>query len=235
MIEASHMLIALFAGHFLVDFFNPSTWAAKTPRVSTPDLLWALIHAVMAAAITQLFLMSPLDTLIAGVLVGSGHCLTLQLTASLDEHQASAIGESARLLILLGIWLAFAEIDWMNAWQHIDLFQVSVVVLAYLLILKPTSTLVRFILRPWVRQMDSSGDNSLVKAGAMIGYLERILILSFLLLGEYVAIGFVLALKAAYRFHEAEETAKAEYMLMGTFLSFALTLVVGVGARYVIT
>lgn len=102
---------------------------------------------------------------------------------------------------------------------------------AYALILWPSSQLVRAVLRPWIDKLPRDGDSSLVNAGAMIGYLERILILSFVLLDEYTAVGFVLALKAAYRFKDTGDHPQAEYMLMGTFLSLVITLAVGTAAK----
>jgi hypothetical protein len=53
--------------------------------------------------------------------------------------------------------------------------------------------------------------------------------LTFILLHEYTAVGFVLALKAAYRFKDTGEHLQAEYLLVGTFLSLAITLAVGLG------
>lgn len=73
-----------------------------------------------------------------------------------------------------------------------------ILVPAYLLVWLPASWLVKRLLKPWIDQIQSGASPTLVNAGAMIGYLERFLILTFVLLGEYTAMGFVLALKAAY-------------------------------------
>ncbi len=107
--------------------------------------------------------------------------------------------------------------------------------LAYVLVLKPSSILIRRILRPWLMQIPDNNDGSLAKAGAMIGYLERVLILTFLLLGNDSAIGLVLALKAAYRFKDTEKPHKAEYMLMGTFLSLTITLGIGLAMQWALS
>jgi len=58
--------------------------------------------------------------------------------------------------------------------------------------------------------------------------------LTFILLQEYTAVGFILALKAAYRFKDTGNHPQAEYMLVGTFLSLATTLVIGLTATYLI-
>ena len=112
---------------------------------------------------------------------------------------------------------------------------VSILVTAYLLVSLPASWLVKRLLKPWIEQIRSGATPTLVNAGAMIGYLERFLILTFILLGEYTAMGFVLALKAAFRFKDTGDHTQAEYMLMGTFLSLAITLAVGLSANWLLS
>lgn len=53
----------------------------------------------------------------------------------------------------------------------------------------------------------------------MIGMLERIFIYSFAISGQYTAIGFILTAKGVVRYHEFEDRAFAEYVLIGTLLS----------------
>ena len=75
----------------------------------------------------------------------------------------------------------------------------------------------------------SSPDNKTanVHAGAMIGILERWLILIFLLAGQYEPIGFLVAAKSIIRYKEAD-TSTTEYVLTGTLFSIALAVICGV-------
>ncbi|MFN3162915.1 MAG: hypothetical protein ACE37N_05420 [Pseudohongiellaceae bacterium] len=107
---------------------------------------------------------------------------------------------------------------------------IPVLVAAYLLLLHPASWFIKTVLKRWIEQLPQNS-TSLISAGAMIGFLERFLMLTFILLEEYTAVGFVLALKAAYRFKDTAEHPQAEYMLMGTFLSLTVTLIVGLAAK----
>lgn len=122
----------------------------------------------------------------------------------------------------------------MNDITGFELLPVLVIGLAYLLVLFPASFLIKTLLKPWIDQIRNTSSASLVNAGAMIGYLERLLILTFVLLNEFTALGFILALKAAYRFKDTGDHIQAEYMLMGTFLSLAITLAVGLGAKFLV-
>lgn len=63
--------------------------------------------------------------------------------------------------------------------------------------------------------------------GRVIGMLERILLFSFVLQGQYGAIGFILAAKAFTRFKALDDRPFAEYVLIGTLLSASLALATG--------
>jgi hypothetical protein len=63
--------------------------------------------------------------------------------------------------------------------------------------------------------------------GRVIGILERMLLYSFILQGQYGAIGFILAAKAFTRFKALDDRPFAEYVLIGTLLSACLALAVG--------
>ena len=64
--------------------------------------------------------------------------------------------------------------------------------------------------------------------GRVIGLLERTLIYSFVLSGQFGAIGFTLAAKGFTRFKELENRGFAEYVLIGTLLSSSIAMAAGV-------
>ena len=51
----------------------------------------------------------------------------------------------------------------------------------------------------------------------------------FVVIGQYEAIGFIIAAKSILRFKDTD-TAKTEYVLAGTFLSFGIALLCGLMA-----
>jgi hypothetical protein len=66
--------------------------------------------------------------------------------------------------------------------------------------------------------------------GAIIGALERTLVLTFVLAGNYGAIGLVLAGKGLLRYPEikgSQDQKMAEYILVGTMLSLIWAVAVG--------
>jgi hypothetical protein len=70
-----------------------------------------------------------------------------------------------------------------------------------------------------------------VARGRMIGALERALALTLILLGEYAAVGWIIAAKSLARFKALEDREFAEYFLIGTLASFLLAVLAGVGIR----
>jgi len=74
----------------------------------------------------------------------------------------------------------------------------------------------------------------LPSAGKYIGWVERILILTFIVGGYETAVGFLLAAKALVRYPEIQEDTRghfAEYFLVGTLTSVGLALIAGMAVN----
>jgi hypothetical protein len=81
---------------------------------------------------------------------------------------------------------------------------------------------------------DAKSTTAKLDASAWIGILERILIVIFILMSQVAAIGFLVAAKSIFRFSETQKDGnkKAEYFLLGTLVSFAFAVVVGIAIKY---
>ena len=94
--------------------------------------------------------------------------------------------------------------------------------------LKPSSILLGTFIAKWTPKENDK--NSLPNAGSWIGYLERVLILTFMLVGCMEGIGFLLAAKSVFRFGEltkAKEVKITEYVMIGTLSSFTIAILLG--------
>jgi len=74
--------------------------------------------------------------------------------------------------------------------------------------------------------------NGLEKGGALIGTLERALIFLLVFLHQPAGIGFLVAAKSILRFEEARKQELAEYVLIGTLLSFTLAIALASATRW---
>ena len=68
--------------------------------------------------------------------------------------------------------------------------------------------------------------DGLKNGGRLIGQLERALIFLLIMIGQPGGIGFLVAAKSILRFEEAKKQPLAEYVLIGTLLSFSLAIAV---------
>ncbi|MFA4947279.1 MAG: hypothetical protein WC674_02080 [Candidatus Krumholzibacteriia bacterium] len=73
--------------------------------------------------------------------------------------------------------------------------------------------------------------------GRVIGCLERTLIFLFIMVGQPIAIGFLITAKSVFRFGEIKEGTnrmEAEYIIIGTLCSFTTGLIVSYLTREVL-
>lgn len=100
-----------------------------------------------------------------------------------------------------------------------------------LLALKPANILILLILETCKVNINptKNDEHGNFHSGELIGWLERGLILVFVIMSQYEAIGFLIAAKSILRFSEASKgDEKSEYVLTGTLLSLAIALCLGI-------
>lgn len=237
------LLIALFLAHFLLDFpLQPERWVQEryNRHAAAPTLyLHTAAHGVATGMCFLLFGASAGIAVTLGAVIFLTHYITdlIKSFSHRDSLIAFVVDQLAHWILLIAVWQYYTEIPALNALlQLLATSHVLLIITAYVIVLLPTSIVVSLCLAPWlkgIRHIENE-DDSLAKAGAMIGYLERLLILTFVLVNEYTAIGFVLALKTAFRFKDTEDRRKAEYMMMGTFLSFSITIGLGLLVKHLL-
>ena len=110
------------------------------------------------------------------------------------------------------------------------------VIVSYLLAIFPAGWIIGFFLNRFEDQVELG--KGLKSAGKYIGWLERFLIVTFIWAGELSAIGFLIAAKSIFRFGEIKDKQDrklAEYILIGTLLSFSLALSVAFIFKWIST
>lgn len=104
---------------------------------------------------------------------------------------------------------------------------------AYVLVWWPAGYFIQWLTEPWQRAWQAQAEG-LPRAGRWIGYLERSLVLTFVLLDALSAIGFLITAKSILRFGEISDPANrkgAEYILIGTLISFLWAIGLGLAVR----
>jgi hypothetical protein len=101
--------------------------------------------------------------------------------------------------------------------------------------------LVGILVKPFLREIEGAEQTlktesrGLQNGGKCIGQLERLLILFFILTGQPAGVGFLITAKSILRFGEIKDgrgRKEAEYIIIGTMLSFAWALAVACCTQY---
>jgi hypothetical protein len=74
-------------------------------------------------------------------------------------------------------------------------------------------------------------------AGKWIGYIERVMIFVFFIFNQPAAIAGIMAIKTAFRFNDLKDdndSARSEYIMIGTFISFFITMIIAATAKFAI-
>jgi hypothetical protein len=236
------VLIPFLLMHIICDFYlQPNRWveAKKEHTYRSPELYFhSLLHGVALLVPAIALGIGWRSTACLVAIVAISHFvidLWKVTTRNSDKFSYFVIDQSLHVSILVAIAFHMADgvtID--TVLQHERFSDGVMVVFAYLLILKPTSVVVASVLRKHPIS-DTGRDNNtsvsgLIAGGELIGYLERVLILTFTLVGSYAAVGFVLAAKSIFRFGElnkSNDRSITEYVLIGSLVSVVITTLVG--------
>ncbi|AHF15076.1 DUF3307 domain-containing protein [Niabella soli] len=232
------LFIKLLLAHLLGDFvLQPTSWVEEKERkrYKSPKLyLHALIHFGLILLVT----MDP-QYLLPAVVITLSHLLIDAAKLQFQNKKNQRILFIADQVLHLAVLAAAAYLATptqpasslsITQWNSFLIIATGVAFLT-----TPVSVIVRIVLSKWAPataiRTDVIETKSLQHAGMMIGYLERILVLIFILQGQWSAIGFLVTAKSVFRFSDlkmGQDRKLTEYILIGTLLSFGIAIVTGI-------
>lgn len=235
------LLFRLLIAHALSDFiFQRSKWVENKEKRKIGSI-YLYIHVLITFVLTYIALGS-WQPLWIPLTIGISHLIIdgtkLYIKKTIWRF---LIDQLLHIGVILFCWLQFTgqfsilgrEINF--GWNSSEIL---VYVAAYILVTMPTSILIYELTRKWDVEVNrNNSDKSLENAGKWIGIVERILVLTFTLLGKFEPIGFLMAAKSVFRFGDltgATERKRTEYVLIGTLLSFAISVIVGLLTKQII-
>ncbi len=236
-IQQLDLLLRLIIAHLLADFAFQTDSMVKGKQSGLKSYYFYL-HLAIVGLLAYLFLANWTNWRVPLVIMLLHGVIDLtKLSVNKDNFWAYAIDQLAHFFSLVFIWLLIIE---NTLWQFINyLFEWSdqtlITIVAYLLISLPSGILVGYLTKSW---QDDLGTDSLKNAGKWIGIIERVLILTFILVNQWAPIGFLLAAKSVFRFgdlRESKDQKRTEYILIGTLLSFTVAIVTGISVQWFIT
>lgn len=229
------LFLNLLLGHLIGDFVLQTDGLCKKKREKGLKSWPMWIHPMIVTGLTWL-LFGSWYFVWGAVITFASHLLIDTMKSRLErkeKHVWYFVADQVLHLLVIGL------ICWMYSenWHQFEwipgeyILTGPAVLCAVLICVKPANILIKGIF-DWykieVPVSEKKNGNDLKNAGALIGSVERLIILILMLLGQYEAVGFVVAAKSLMRFKDSEG-AKAEYVLVGTLLSLCVAMICAMG------
>jgi len=236
------LILLQFLAHLLADYiFQSPGWSNGKGR--KPFTKYHVYHVLVVFACSWFLSFDP-GYLVAAVALTVIHLFTDILKSYLViRAKKTGINKNyfftdqlIHLFFLVIIPVAYVEWHGINFTAEFSLKTIAVVT-AFVFCTKPANIVVKNILTAFViaipteehpfvvKPEDQNTEKSLPNAGKLIGIMERVLTLALILVGQYGAVGLIIAAKSILRF---KDTQMNEYILVGTLLSFGLAVLPGI-------
>jgi hypothetical protein len=232
------LLLRLIMAHLVADFLLQRECWVRQRFQKKWGSVWLYAHGGVAAALAYL-LAGYWNALWLPLAIFTSHVLLDGLKAQgEDDCRAFLLDQAGHFLGILAIWIFLAGAN-VAILSDFLLFLSSnrkfwILILSYFCAAWPAGFCIGKITSVWRKELEEKTSQGLAKAGLWIGCMERILILTFVLLNRFEAIGFLIAAKSVFRFGEIylpECRKEAEYILIGTMISFIIAIGLGILVR----
>lgn len=229
------LLLRLLIAHIIADFVFQTKSKIKERKQKKWRSPWLYIHcltyatlvSLAAGALDQIYWILPAAF--------TTHLIIDGIKANFEDNAlVFVLDQLLHVIILLILWeilvsLPLSEISAAvhNIWNS---SQILLIVVGYLIILWPTGFFIGKLTSTLRAHIESDGQAGLDEAGFWIGCLERLFVYSLVLTHQLAAISILIGVKSIYRFgaiRETERRKEAEYILIGTLISFAAAMAIG--------
>lgn len=232
------VLLQLLLAHVLTDFVFQSNKMVEHKRKHKAKSWYLYVHSALAGVLTYLFIQQWSVLLIPIVISITHFFIDLwKLHQKKDNLVYFIIDQCLHLLVIVMAWIYLTQsLDVvLTIVKNLAFSQKFLALLiGYILVIFPTGFLIGKATEKWQREIAKETEQeSLKKAGRYIGIFERVLVLTFILSNNFSAIGFLIGAKSILRFGDVKGARKhTEYVLIGTLMSFAICILLGLLIRY---
>ncbi len=232
------LFLRMLVVHFLMDFvLKGESWKEEIDRKGLKSSR-LYIHAAFSAILFYLF-STLFNVLWFPVIVFISRVLFDGIKLSKDKGRQLLFSQLGKIAVLAVCFIVF-ENKGLSYGVKLFLspgvsYKFWILALSYILIFWPVGFLIGQLTEQWRGQLKRESLEGLGKAGLWIGRLERLLILTFVLINRFEAIGFLIAAKSIFRFGEItnpEDRKVAEYILIGTLLSVVTAIFMGIVTKW---
>lgn len=228
------LIILQLVAHLVSDFYLQTEKSCKSKADNAFKSRHLYVHSAITFACAWLLSMSCGFWWVA-LLIAVLHFVIDGLKSVCKNLKgAFFIDQLLHVAVIVAAVLLYNKVSEIALPEWLPETKVLLWIVAFVFCLRPANFFIQNIFKEAkISVPDSGKENSLPNAGHVIGNVERMLTLVFVMLGQYEAIGFLLAAKSLLRFRETD-TVKSEYVLVGTLLSFGFAILVGVAVELLI-
>jgi len=233
------LLVKLIVAHLTGDFLlQHKSWVKSRMKlkVRSPYLY---LHGGIQAILAYVFVALWNRVEIIPIMFVLHISIDLWKSYQPDKTRYFIIDQVLHIIVIAAIWFYLLNnsvfVRFINLLMHNLKFWT--ITMSYLVVIYPCGMVVAKITQRWRNSSMEKNREGLKKAGKWIGWIERIAILTFILFQQFEAIGFLIASKSIFRFAEirkSKDRQEAEYILIGTVLSFVLAIFTGIIALYIL-
>ena len=234
------IILQLLLAHVLTDFVFQNKKMVEHKRTHKASSWYLYVHSVLAGVLTYVILQQWSSFLVPILIVISHFLIDLwKLHQKEDNLKYFLLDQFFHIIMLVLAWLYLTH-NFSNVFSEIRSFFSSTeklaILIGYLVVIFPVGFIIGKATERWQQEIAIEEEqSSLKKAGRYIGIFERILVLTFILSSNFSAIGFLIGAKSILRFSDSKGARKqTEYVLIGTLMSFAICIAVGLLIMYII-
>ena len=219
------LFLCLVLAHLVADFVLQTNKICRdklTKRWRSP---YHYAHAVVVFAVSWLVVFDLRFWWCAAIIGASHFCIDMWKSHREEKVEWFILDQLLHVAVLVLVSVLWCRA---HAWSiPLDIAPRTVAIaVAGLACWKPANIFIKLMLKHYSVNMPEDTTKSGFNAGALIGNLERWLILTFVLMQHYEALGLLIAAKSIIRFGD-KETTKTEYVLAGTLLSIFIAVIAG--------
>lgn len=235
------LLLRLIIAHLIADFLlQRAHWVEERYRRKWTSV-WLYVHGALAGVLAYAFsglwsvFWLPLALFVSHIILDG--CKSSRK----DTTRSFLLDQLGHLAVILIVWVLAADVNTSDMLNFLAPLGSNVafwtLLLSYILVFWPAGVLIGKFTEPWRAKTNGEPSRGLERAGLWIGRLERILVLTAVLLNRFELIGFLIAAKSILRFGDIRARGsreQAEYILIGTMLSFAIAIALGIFASWIL-
>ena len=233
------MLVLLFqwmAVHFFADFVLQTKKLVQNKKDRKAGSWFLYVHCILHAGLVYLLLPDKSLWQIPIIIFITHYCIDLWKIYQKENVFTFIIDQVLHIIVIIIVWMIWYQpVNWVGTHllKLLNNYNFWLITTAYLITIFPLAFVLGYATQRWRKDIEQSlqrSNISLSEAGKWIGIFERILVLTFVINNHFEGIGFLIAAKSILRFNDIKGDAmhkETEYILIGTLMSFASSIIIG--------